>query len=114
MRYIRSFALALVLAFLIIPAAPLGGIVPIPTVGGEVFAEGECLQFDEASGYWCPPPEEIGTPPPVDPNDAICATLDGARQGAWAAVAGSKSPGQLKKNTIAALAAEAAYLMQGC
>lgn len=40
MRYIRSAAFALAIAFLIIPAAPLGGIVP--TVGGEAAAYTEC------------------------------------------------------------------------
>lgn len=39
MRFPRSLALALALAFLILPAAPLGGIVPIPTVGGEARAD---------------------------------------------------------------------------
>ena len=36
MRYLRTVALALALAFLILPAAPLGGIVP--NVGGEAHA----------------------------------------------------------------------------
>ena len=39
MRFLRSFALVLALALLILPAAPLGGIVPIPTVGGEAMAD---------------------------------------------------------------------------
>ncbi len=38
MRFVRSFALVLALAFLILPAAPLGGAVPIPTVGGVALA----------------------------------------------------------------------------
>ena len=48
MQYARSFALALTLAFLILPAAPLGGIVPIPTVGGTAEAY---LDLTCDSGY---------------------------------------------------------------
>lgn len=42
MKYLRSCAIALALAFLIIPAAPLGGVVPIPTVGGDALAYIDC------------------------------------------------------------------------
>ncbi len=42
MRFLRSFALVLALAFLILPAAPLGGVVPIPTVGGDAAAMYGC------------------------------------------------------------------------
>ena len=35
---LRAAIAGLALAFLILPAAPLGGIVPIPTAGGKAFA----------------------------------------------------------------------------
>lgn len=36
--WFRTAAPALALAFLVVPAAPLGGVVPVPTVGGEASA----------------------------------------------------------------------------
>lgn len=65
MRYVRSFALAVALAFLILPAAPLGGIVPIPTVGGDAAAyiDLECDFYTyAANGGSCE------TPPPPPPG----------------------------------------------
>lgn len=38
MRFPRSFAPALALAFLILPATPLGGMAMVPTVGGDAVA----------------------------------------------------------------------------
>ncbi len=48
MRYARSFALAVALALLVLPAAPMGGIVPIPTLGGEAAAD--VVQIDDVQG----------------------------------------------------------------
>lgn len=120
MRYMRSFALAIALAFLVIPAAPLGGIVPIPTVGGDALANGECRQFDEASGYWCPPPDEYGTPAPIDLNDAICPGLEGILQGALASLAAAERmkgrAGRMARQVAAGAvaAAEAGLALAGC
>ncbi len=57
---LRAAAVALALAFLTVPAAPLGGIVPIPTVGGSALA-------DNASCYT---PMNVSL---VGPNYAVTA-----------------------------------------
>ena len=70
MRSLRSFALALALAFLILPAAPLGGIVPLPMVGGEAMsAEVE---------LYAPDPE--------------CVVVDGERVGGCFNSSGAREP----------------------
>lgn len=87
MRYLRSCAVALALAFLVLPAAPLGGIVPVPTVGGDAAAyiDVECDFYTyAANGGSC-----VVTPPPpggggggIDGGGLACAASITA--GAWA------------------------------
>lgn len=54
MKHLRSVVLALALAFLVLPAAPFGGILPIPTVGGQAEAYGGpdilCLSLEHCEG----------------------------------------------------------------
>ena len=51
MKYVRAFALAAALAFLVVPAAPMGGIIPIPTVGGPAYASSDDC-FEPEIFYW--------------------------------------------------------------
>lgn len=41
MKLLRAGAFAVAMAFLVLPAEPLGGLVPVPTVGGQAHA-GTC------------------------------------------------------------------------
>ena len=76
MRYLRSFALATALAFLVLPAVPLGGIVPVPTVGGVAFATTvpdpvlDCMAGYDAAGM--DPTQCLG--PPSTPD--VCSNRD--------------------------------------
>ncbi len=49
---LRAAIVGLALAFLVLPAAPLGGIVPTPTVGGTASA-------DDDVAYWGPLNEPV-------------------------------------------------------
>ena len=87
---LRAAVVGLALGFLILPAAPIGGIVPIPTVGGEASAYGGPTCQYESDYYDCSyiayPPEEER-----DYGDFICASSwvvgTWAVRGAWAAAA---------------------------
>lgn len=41
MKLLRAGVFALAMAFLVLPAEPLGGLLPVPTVGGQAHA-GTC------------------------------------------------------------------------
>lgn len=56
MKYLRAGAIALVLAFLTLPAAPLGGMLPIPMVGGEAHAAD--VPTDDPVADWIPTCDE--------------------------------------------------------
>lgn len=90
---------------LIVPAAPLGGIVPIPTVGGDALAT-------PGQGCWpsgaCPPVntnppgDGYGTPAPPAGNDqSLCVMAQAASTAAWAKAAMAKKP---KKKAAAIVA----------
>ncbi len=127
MRYVRSFALALALALLVLPAAPLGGIVPIPTVGGEAFA----LTPSSCAVTWLssassgrshpgctspseyntnPPGDDYGTPAPPGNSDDLCAAMVMAAGIAWQLVRVTPPPYKAAA-LAAALAADATVLM---
>lgn len=123
MRYLRTFALALALAFLIVPAAPLGGVVPIPTVGGDAFADGSqsCTPEMIQNQVPCtldtdPPGGDYGTPAPSAANEIICGILAAGVSYAERVVAenadGHRSA-QIAAEILLA-GAEAAYWAAGC
>lgn len=122
MRYLRTIALAL--ALLILPAAPLGGIVPIPTVGGDAFARTQ----DTCAMTWLnsassgsshpgctspseyntnPPGDDYGSPAPSAPNDqSVCTAAQAVASLAWSMARGATSPASKKAAIAIAIAAD--------